>query len=341
MSQVQFVREPGFVTGAVGGWRLFAGAPKLVGAKREQGVAEIEVWRGSVAAWECDEMGHLNVGFYVARSMQALAGFAAELGMKGAFAARAEATLMVREQHIRFLREARVGAPLTITGGVVEMGETEARLLFLMRHHSGELAASFQTVVGHVTAREGRAFAWPERLRARAEALSVEVPAAAAPRSIGLEPVTSQASLARAEALGIRRTGLGVVTAEDCDAFGRMRTEGFMKRLSEAIPHLFAGGRPGSGESDRKVGGAALEYRLIHHAWPRAGDRVELRSGSAKGDARFRRLVHWLLDPDTGRAWGSAEAIAVSFDLETRKIITLSDEELAKAEATAVPGLGL
>jgi acyl-CoA thioester hydrolase len=68
---------------------------------------------------------------------------------------------------------------------------------------------------------------------------------------------------------------------------------------------------------------------------------VELRSGSAKGDARFRRLVHWLLDPDTGRAWGSAEAIAVSFDLETRKIITLSDEELAKAEATAVPGLGL
>lgn len=301
----------------------------------------VEIWKGSVAAWECDVMGHLNVGFYVAKSMQALAGLAAELGMPGAFAATAEATLMVAEQHIRFLREARPGAPLSISGGVIEMGETDARLLLLMRHASGELAASFQTVVSHVTARDGRAFPWPNRARARAEALALEVPGPAAPRSIRLGPIETQASLARAEALGLKRTGLGAVLAADCDTFGRMRTEGFMQRLSDAIPHLFADGRPGEDEAARKVGGAALEYRLIHHAWPRAGDRVVLRSGSAGGDARFRRLVHWMLDPATGRPWGTAEAIAVSFDLETRKMITLSDAELARVEADAVPGLGL
>lgn len=304
-------------------------------------MAEIEVWRGSVAAWECDGMGHLNVGFYVAKSMQALAGMAAEMGMAGAFAAPAQSTLMVREQHIRFLREARPGAPLTITAGVVEMGETEARLLFLMRHHSGDLAASFQTVVAHVTAQDGRAFPWPDRLRARAAALAVEIPDAAASRSISLAPVETQANAERAEALGLRRTGLGVVLAGDCDAFGRMRTEQFMERLSDAIPHLFAEGRPGNDEVGRKVGGAAVEYRLIHHAWPQAGDRVELRSGSAGGDARVRRLVHWMLDPQTGQPWGSAEAIAVSFDLETRKLIVLSDAELARVEAEAVKGLTL
>ena len=37
-------------------------------------MAEIEVWRGGVATWECDAMGHLNVGFYVMKSMEALAG---------------------------------------------------------------------------------------------------------------------------------------------------------------------------------------------------------------------------------------------------------------------------
>jgi acyl-CoA thioester hydrolase len=42
-----------------------------------------------------------------------------------------------------------------------------------------------------------------------------------------------------------------------------------------------------------------------------------------------------------GRPWGTAEAIAVSFDLETRKIISLTDEQLAEANATAVPGLTL
>lgn len=304
-------------------------------------MADVEVWRGGVANWECDQMGHLNVGFYVAKSMEALAGLAAELGMPGAFAAAAEATLVVREQHIRFIKEARPGAPLTITGGVIEMGEADARLMLLMHHHTGELAASFQTLAVHATARDGRAFPWPDRIRARAEALKAEVPLNAAPRSIGLEPIETQASLSRADELGLVRTGLRVIDTHDCDAFGRMRTETFMHRLSDGIPHFFAGRRPGTVDTDRKVGGAALEYRLIHHAWPRAGDRLELRSGSAGGDARFRRLVHWLLDPDTGRPWGSAEAIAVSFDLETRKLITLSDEELARVEADAVKGLGL
>ena len=304
-------------------------------------MAEIEVWRGSVAAWECDGMGHLNVGFYVAKSMQALAGLAAELGMASAFAPQAASTLMVREQHIRFLREARPGAPLSIDGGVIEVGETDARLMFLMRHASGELAASFQTLVAHVTAHDGRAFPWSERFRTQAEAFRAQVPEAAAPRSIGLAPVTTTASLARADALGLKCTGRSVVQAAECDAFGRMRTEGFMQRLSDAVPHLFAEGRPGQDNGARKVGGAAMEYRLIHHAWPRAGDRMEMRSGSSGGDARFRRLVHWLIDPQSGQPWGSAEAVAVSFDLETRKIITLTDEALAQVQQNVVEGLSL
>lgn len=301
----------------------------------------VEVWRGSVATWECDAMGHLNVGFYVAKSMEGLIGLAAELGMPQAFSPDAPATLIVREQHIRFLREAHPGAPLHMTGGVVEMGEDTARLLLLLRHRTGELAASFQTVVAHATAREGRVFPWPERVRRRAAALAVDVPPGAAPKSIGLEPIESQAGLERAEALGLKRTALGAVRAADCDAFGRMRTELMMARISDGIPHFFDGQRPGAAEGGAKVGGAALEYRLVHLDWPRAGDRVELRSGPAGGDARFRRLIHWLLDPATGRPWGVAEAIAVSFDLETRKIITLSDEALAQANAGAVPGLTL
>jgi len=301
----------------------------------------VEVWRGSVATWECDAMGHLNVGFYVAKAMEGLASLTAELGMPHAFAPDARATLIVREQHIRFLREARPNAPLVMTGGVIDLADSEARLLLLLRHASGEIAASFQTIVSHATAREARPFPWPQRVLDRAAALSVQVPPDAAPRSIGLDPVESRASLARAEELGLQRTGLGVVRAGDCDVFGRLRTEQMMARISSGIPHVFQGRRPGAAGLGPRAGGAALEYRLIHLEWPRAGDRVELRSGASGGDARFRKLTHWLLDPDSGRAWGVAEAIAVSFDLETRRIVTLSDEALAEANAQVIPGLTL
>ena len=301
-------------------------------------MSEVEVWRGGVAAWECDAMGHLNVGFYVAKSMEALVGLAAEMGMPNAFAPHADATLLVRDQHIRFLKEARPGAALSVTGGVLEMGETDARLLMIMRHASGEVAAVFQTVVTHATTRDETPFPWTAVQRRRGETLQVELPSELRPRSIDTTAVESQASLQRADELGLTHTGLGAIRASDCDAFGRMRPEMFMARISDGIGHLITdrGGEPG-----RRIGGAALEYRLLHFAWPRAGDRVVLRSGYAGGDARFRRFVHWLVDPASGRAWGSAEAIAVSFDLDTRKIVTLTDEQRAEVDRRVSPGLAL
>jgi acyl-CoA thioester hydrolase len=298
-------------------------------------LAEIEVWRGSVAAWECDAMGHLNVGFYVTRSMEGLAGLAAELGLGPVFAPRAEATLMVREQYIRFVREARPNAPLFMTAAVLSMDETDARILMTLRHAGGELAACFQTVVVHATARDGRVFAWSDRVRGRAEALGGGVPDGGAPRSISLEPVETQAGLARADALGLACTARGAVMPQHCDAFGRMRTEGFMHRLSDAVMPTPAG------DGGTNPGRAALEYRLIHHAWPRAGDRLELRSGVGGGDNRVQRLFHWLLDPASGRPWATAQAISVALDLEARKIVTLSDAELAQARKTWIPELGL
>ena len=136
----------------------------------EQGV---EVWSGGVNTWECDEMGHMNVRFYVAKAVEGLATLAALIGMPEAFCADANSTLLVREQHIRFLKEAHAGAALHMVGGVVEMGESEARLVQLLIHsNSGEIAASFQTVVVHATARDGVAFPWSDRTREKAAALA-------------------------------------------------------------------------------------------------------------------------------------------------------------------------
>lgn len=302
----------------------------------------VEVWRGSVATWECDSMGHLNVGFYMAKAMEAMIGLAAELGMPHAFAPHGEATLIVREQHIRFLREAQVGARLHIDAGVLEMGEEDARVLLMMRHHDGELAASFQMLVAHATAREGRAFPWPGWARARAVELMIEAPEKAAPRSVSLAPVEVAASLPRARELGLKRIGLGAFRTVDCDAFGRMRAELLMARISDSVAHLMAGLLQDlAAEGARRLGAVILEYRLIYVGWPCAGDRYELRSGFVGAEPRLRRMTHWFLDPASGRPWASAEAVAAVFDLETRKTVTLDETELAAWAKASTPGLTL
>ena len=306
----------------------------------------VEIWRGGVNTWECDEMGHMNVRFYVTRAMEGLAGLAALLGLPQAFAPNAGATLLVRDQHIRFLRECHAGAALHMTGGVIEMTEDEARFLQLLIHsQTGEIAATYQTTVAHVTSHEGRAFPWSKRTLELAKTLNVEVPKEAQARSVTLDPVESRASLARAEELGLVRIALGAIGLTDIDIFGRMRVEQFIGRVSDGIPSLVGAFRNAVAEKavekPKRVGGAVLEYRLAFLDWPRSGDRVEIRSGMAGVDSKTQRLVHWMLDPETGKAWGAAEAIAVTFDLEKRKIVPISEDARADLAAHITAGLTL
>lgn len=306
----------------------------------------VEIWRGGVNTWDCDEMGHMNVRFYVVRAMEGLVGLAAEMGLPHAFTPHANATLVVREHHIRFLKEAHAGAPLHMLGGVIEIGETEARLLQLLVHSAtGELAATFQTTVAHVTPREGEAFPWPTIVRERAETLKVEVPERAQARSVDLSPAVPQASLARADDLGLTRISLGALSTGECDAFGRMRAEQFIGRVSDGIGAFIAPLRDIVAETAEpppgRVGGAVLEYRIVYLAWPRLGDRLEVRSGLIGSEGRVMRCAHWLLNPDTGQPFGTSTVSAITFDLDARKAVAISPAAAAKLAERSVEGLGL
>ena len=145
----------------------------------------LETWRGAVAPWHIDQMGHMNVRFYVAFGLEGLAGLAGALGMPRAFTAGATATLAVRDLHIRYLKEARVTAGLHLENLVLEMGESEARILQVLFHTAtGEPAAAITSTVEHITPGELRPFAWPASTRRAAEGLMGEAPDYARPRGL-------------------------------------------------------------------------------------------------------------------------------------------------------------
>ncbi len=307
------------------------------------------LYAGSANTWECDEMGHLNVRFYVARAQEGLGLLALKLGLADAFGRQARATLVPQDQHIRFLKEVRPGQPLRMVGCITALEEEHAWVYQELRHGDGAPAATIHTRLAHVEAQGMRPFPWSRRTIETAQALSGDLPGHAAPRSIRMqdEPL-SGVSVAGAQRLGAHAIGAGLVTPDQTDSFGRMRSEFFIGRISDAVPNFLADWRKtvaqAASASDgkaRQAGAAVLEYRLVYRAWPRAGSGVLVYSGVLNVDGKTHRLAHWLLDPDTGQAWATAEAVAITFDMKTRKAIAPGPAEAAALERLKVPGMGV
>ncbi len=295
------------------------------------------LYQGSVNTWECDEGGHLNVRFHMERALIGLAHMAHALHLPSAFAAHAGSTLALQDVHIRFNKEARPGAPLVMHGGVVKLGDTDATLCLDMRHADGSAASSFTMRVAHLETRGFRAFAWSARTREAAKRLTAALPAHARPRSIDVGAAPSEASRQRAIALGAARIGAAAVAPDQCDAFGHLRGEHFIGRVSDSVPNLLAQWREDAGRGqDAEPAGAVVEARLVYRRYPRAGDLIEIYSGVTEVGEKTLRLTHWLVDPQTGAAWASMQAVALTFDTRTRKAIAASPEQRARMGARVI-----
>ena len=106
----------------------------------------IEIARSSVQTWECDQMGHMNVQFYVAKADEGMLALAAALGLSARAQRSDDALLLPREQHIRFHRELRPGAPFVVTGGVVRV-QSEGLVIYeeMQNIAAKSIAATFVT----------------------------------------------------------------------------------------------------------------------------------------------------------------------------------------------------
>jgi len=299
----------------------------------------IEVWRGGVRQWEVDEMGHWNTQYYVARANEGLAALFGFNGLPGLFSPSSATTVAFNEHHIRFHREAHAGAPLHMTGGFLEVGETTAFAVFVLHHsENGQVAATFRARLTHVHAADGvTPLPWPASFREKASASLVETPKEAAPRGTDDEPVKLTASRSRAIELGLKRTAMSLIERESCDAFGRLGPQKFIGAVGGGVKQLTGPIRAQIAELAEtppgKVGGAVLEFRILYGETPRIGDCFEIWAGLQKTDKRTMSLIFWMVDPFTGQVFGSMQSIAIVFDLDARAIVQISP---AATEAVAV-----
>jgi acyl-CoA thioester hydrolase len=299
----------------------------------------IEVLRSSVNTWECDEMGHMNVRHYFARANHGLLPLLLELGLPPSELRARGLALVARDQHVRFLRELRPGVSYTLRAGVLswqaERLQVYEQLDIL---HSGEAAASVLSEIALVELGSGRELPFPEEVAKRAPALLSTVPAPYAPRGVARSAPRVPPLRAEALARGMYGAYLGPVLPEDVDASGRMHEAAFMARVSDGIGHYFQELR---GRRAHGIGGAALEYRYVFHARPRLGDIIEVRSALSGLGEKTSHICHWIFDVESGRCVATSEAVAVSFDLSTRKAVAIPDEVRAYMQTRVMADLSL
>jgi acyl-CoA thioester hydrolase len=301
----------------------------------------VETVRSSVQTWECDQMGHMNVQFYVAREQEGIASLASALGLRPRSREEDRANLQPLEQHIRFHRELRPGAPYVMQGGVIE-AHREGLVLFQEMKHTmtGATAATFVTSAQWSDLEFRTGLQLPSIAIERASALTLPLPAHAGPRGLVMDPPRPAPTLEEAQTLGLLTTLRGQVTEELCDSHGFMKTQNYMGRLSDSIPNLLAQ-TTGRSRDAGNAGGAALEYRFVYHKPARAGDLLVVRSGMKSVGTKTYVWCHWMFDAETGECFATAEAVAVSLDLVERKAMEIPPHMRAVFESLVIPGLSL
>ncbi|ABS62100.1 conserved hypothetical protein [Parvibaculum lavamentivorans DS-1] len=302
----------------------------------------IEVARSSVQTWECDQMGHMNVQFYVEKAGSGLAALALALGLGPRNARNEGARLQVSDHHVRFLREQRPGAPFFLRAGVLEVRDFGLRVYEEMVNTvSGEPAATFIAEVQWVDDESRELKPLPAKAKAAAKALIVALPAHGAPRGLEIYEPRPAPKLKEADAMGMVRTWQGEVDAARCDTQGFLSVRHFMGIVSDGIPNLLAQTSGSDRSKTPTIGGAALEYRFVYRRYPRVGDLLTLRSGLKQVGPKTYTWCHWLFDLESGQSVATAEAVAIALDLTTRKSIPIPDEMRANLEALVIEGLGV
>ena len=282
----------------------------------------IPTYWGSVNRWECDENDHLNVRFYSDKMNQSVQLAVSQMGIPAP-----DNLACIADQHMRFLAEARLAAPLRIDCGVVQQTEQRLELLSVMRHNvTDSVIASYLTTLTTLDLEVSLS-----------KSPRVEVPEFAAPRGLDKRAAGyAKLPLAAAPSFGFRPISRGVIGPRECLTSGCLDPCHYVGRISDGMPNLWAminGDDDAQAHESGEQGGAVLEYRLSVHQALRADQTFTVLSGIRAIGSKTQYMSHLMYDEQSGKCAASAEVLGIAMDLQSRKSAPISDERRAKMQA--------
>lgn len=296
------------------------------------------LWSGQVSPHECDEMGHLNISGYILKFLEAHNALCLDLGMRPPMHRGTVSRLLPVEYHVRYLAEARSGAPLEVRGGVTDHRSDTIESAYVMAHADGRPAATLRLSSALVARPSKRAFALVPALKDSATASQIALPDVARPRSFALDTIEPLASLPEHSLLG-----RGVFRKDEADSDGIVPLDRLTARLSNLVSRLFVpvyDAQP-EGQTVTRLGAAQLEARMVTFGQPGVGQGFSLYAAFTALAEKTVQVSAWYADTRTGSVFAAIQAIVVFMDLDARKTVPISGELRRRVETACVPALAL
>jgi acyl-CoA thioester hydrolase len=102
----------------------------------------METYRGAIYPWHCDQMGHMNVMWYVGKFDEATWNLFAAIGVTAAYLRENKRGMAAVQQDITYKRELHAGDTVTVRSVLLEVREKAFKFVHEMRHGvTGEVAA--------------------------------------------------------------------------------------------------------------------------------------------------------------------------------------------------------
>ncbi len=287
-----------------------------------------ESFRGAVNTWECDDNGHMNVQFYVARASDGAFFLRHELGLSPSIIRDTQHTMIALEEHFRFHRELHAGDMMTMRSRLIDMREKTLVVYHeLLNAGTGETAATMVAVSAYFNMKTRKVEPWPQSALEKGRALIGPLPDHAAPRSVQRETRLADLTLEEASARGFIEIYRGPVSPTQCDDFGHMNTQFYISRYSDGSGHLWQGiGLERKKMLAARRGSVVLEQRLNYVREVLSGDILIIKSALVEVGAKTIRICHFMFNAETGLLAATSEVTAIQLDLDTRRATSYSDE---------------
>jgi len=280
-----------------------------------------ETFRGSVAAWECDQYGHMNVQFYTARVSDAAASAMLAAGFGQHAFQQKKLGIVAVHSEMDYRSELHAGDLIRVESGVVAAAGRKVRFQHrLFNAETGALCLKADVLGLCFDLEQRKSVPLPEDIRAGFAALQVA----------GDEDPVPMALPAMAD--GFVPTGRAPVQPWECDRMGHLNVQFYLARFAEAEKQLLHA--LGYGPSRRRGDGVAvrpLRHRIQFKRENHEGAVLTVRSGIRAVAADRLHLYHEIHETESGRLSATAEATVALDALDGRGLLLLPADVIEAA----------